>query len=165
MKKSTIILVMFALPMVFAFATPCFASAGLPGLGGLAGLGGGAYSLGAGFMFPDVKDVSKDSALYYSLDMTASDFLVEVDYVNSGDLQAWLMNGDYKYPLTGLLSSEAYLGFGYTYLVSDNDALKNSNGINVCVGLNVVKKIDVHGRYLFLGGGDHILMAGATLSF
>ena len=154
MKASAILLVMLFLPAMFALAAPCYAANPI-----------GNYGVGVGVMFPDIEGVDADSAIYYLFDVTSMDFLLEVDYVDSGDMTGWIMNGDYKYPLTGVMSTEAYLGFGYTYLFSETDALKDSNGINLCLGLDVQKNIDVRARYLFLGGGDHILMAGATIYF
>jgi len=155
MRTSAIILTMLVLPMVLALATPCYAA-----LGGL-----GDYGLGAGVMFPDIEGIDTNNSIYYLFDVTSMDFLLEVNYVDDGDMNAWLIHGDYKYALTGIMATEAYLGFGYTYLFSDTDALKDANGINLCLGLDVQENIDVRGRYLFLGGGDHILTAGATIYF
>jgi hypothetical protein len=154
MIRRCLILPFLALLLFFAASVPGFAADQL-----------GHYGLGAGMMFPDISDANTDNSLYYLFDYNTMDYLLETDYVSKDDLKAWLIHADYLYPLTGIMQSEAYVGFGYSYLFSSSDNLNDDNGINLCVGLNLQEKIDACARYLFLGGGDHILTVGATYYF
>ena len=154
MKSPKFIILLFVLMVFMASASPCFAYGGV-----------GEYGLGAGVMMPDIEAIDANNAIYYLFDFTSMDFLFEVNFVNESPMDAWLIHGDYKYPLSGLMGTEAYLGFGYSYLFADSDELDDDSGINLCIGLNLQKNIDIRGRYLFLGGGDHIFTAGATMYF
>ncbi len=156
MRSRLLIATLAFMVLIPVLATPCFAASNL---------GLGKYGLGAGVMFPDIDGVDSNSSFYYLFDYTAQSFIFELNYVDDGDLKAWFIHGDYLYPLSEVFQSEAYLGFGYSYLFGDSDVLDDSNGINVCIGFNLQKNIDVRGRYFFMGGGDHILTAGATIYF
>jgi hypothetical protein len=112
----------------------------LPGFA-FGGVDVGSAGLGAGFMFPDI------------------------NYYHDSDFDGWMLHGDYLYPLSQVLNSEAYVGLGYSYVFGNSDYLGDENGINICLGFNLQKNIDIRGRYLFLGGGDRILSAGATMYF
>ena len=152
--KLTTLFLPAAIILILSLATPCFALNGM-----------GEYGLGAGLMMPDIEDIDTNNSIYYLFDYTAQDFSFELNYVDDGDMQAWLIHSDYLYPLTEIFQSEAYLGFGYSYLFANSDVLDDANGINICIGFNLQKNIDVRGRYFFLGSGDHILTAGATMYF
>jgi hypothetical protein len=154
MRWPRILIAVLVIPVFFVFVTPCFAYNVL-----------GDYGLGAGVMFPEIEGIDTDNSIYYLFDYQQMDFLFEVNYVNDGDMDAWLIHGDYLYGLTGVLQSEAYIGMGYSFMFADSDVLDDESGFNLCLGFNLQKNIDVRGRYLFIGGGDHILTAGATIYF
>ncbi len=149
---------------IFLFSTaPCFAQGGfgMPGMGGA----GGTTGLGAGIMFPNIDGVENDSTMYYLFDYKSFNYSFEVNYFDDDEMSGWMLHGDYLYPLSEGLGSEAYLGFGYSYIFGDSDGLDDENGFNIALGLSVMDNIDVRGRYLFLGGGDSIITAGASYYF
>jgi hypothetical protein len=153
--KRKLALMPLAVLVVLIYAAPCFAIA--PSIG--------TTGLGAGVLFPDIEGLENDNSIYYILDYKTMNYLFEIDYFNDAEMDGWMMHGDYLYPLTGALESEAYLGFGYSYLFGNSDVLDDENGFNIALGLSLQNNLDVRGRYLFLGGGDHIFTAGATMSF
>ncbi len=125
----------------------------------------GSAGLGAGFMFPDIDGVDTDNSLYYAFDYRTLNYLMEINYFNDADFDGWMLHGDYLYPLSEVMNSEAYAGLGYSYVFGNSDYLGDENGLNICLGFNLQKNIDIRGRYLFLSGGDRILSAGATMYF
>jgi hypothetical protein len=157
-RKIALILIATVLLLGFTL-TPCYALLG----GGGANVG--QTGLGAGFMFPDIDGLENDNSLYYLFDYKMMNYLMEINYFNDSDLDGWMIHADYTYPITGVMDSSAYVGLGYSYIFGNSDVLEDENGLNICLGFTLQKNIDIRGRYLFLGGGDHILSAGATMYF
>lgn len=156
MMHRIVVTALSAITLLSFTAIPCFAYAGVDA---------GSTGLGAGFMFPDIEGLENDNSLYYIFDYRTLNYLMEINYFNDSDLDGWMLHGDYLYPLTEILNSEAYVGLGYTYMFGNSDVLEDENGLNICLGFNLQEKADIRGRYLFLGGGDHILSVGATMYF
>jgi len=163
MKRNALLLILLACLVFLCSTAPCFAQGGfgIPGLGA----GGGTTGLGAGMMFPNIEGTDSDSTFYYLFDYKSYSYSFEVNYFDDTELSGWMLHGDYLYPLSEGIGSEAYLGFGYSYIFGSSDGLDDENGFNIALGLNVMDNIDVRGRYLFLGGGDSIITAGASYYF
>ena len=163
MKRNALLLILLACLVFLCSTAPCFALGGfgMPGMG----TGIGTTGLGAGIMFPDIDGVENDSTMYYLFDYKSYCYSFEVNYFDDDDLNGWMLHGDYLYPLSEGLGSEAYLGFGYSYIFGSSGGLDDENGFNIALGLSVMDNIDVRGRYLFLGSGDSIITAGASYYF
>lgn len=163
MKRNALLLILLAGLIFFCSSAPCFAFGdfGMPGMG----TGIGASGLGAGIMFPDIDGVENDNIIYYLFDYKTYNYSFEVNYFDDDEMGGWMLHGTYLYPLSEGLGSEAYMGFGYSYLFGSSDGLDDENGFNIALGLTVMDNIDVRGRYLFLGGGDSIITAGASYYF
>jgi hypothetical protein len=153
------------LPVALTMALICPVTAHAQGFG-MAELGGGRFSMGAGaYQAPD--EAMSDSGLFSFARYELTSFAFEIDY-GMTDQDFFLGAADYLYHLPtagGITQTEIAVGGGVTFINNDPGFDGSDFGPNLMGQLRFADKLALQLRYDFLGESANLWTFGLSYDF